>query len=580
MHRTHQTLSNLVDIIACACLCLAGGCLLTRLAVESTIFNTDAAAPYYQAKLISSVTTLDPKALSFARIPSIFPDLATLIALTWSDYSAAFHEVFARYSWIVASLFIFLQSEISRLSLSCRLSRKRSIITTISIVTILASISPQFRGFVGILVTPLHHGGNVIATYLLGCLLVWDQARLARPDSEHFPIKILLAFLLISLGVASNKLLVFTGLAPAGLSIALAALLARSQRISKVHIRLIGTHRKTAFAVASGLIAGIGIPTLLNTQCSLPIIVRPLVTYKQYLDILSSSPLYVVGLTAAVALSLYAGLTLAKAYRLKTQKGPSRKSYDCAYSLFLGSTFLSMSALSPMAYIWALGEPQDLPLRYTIITAAGIGGVLTIIASILLSKAEIALSDNAIIKALRLSLASSIGIVLLSAFTAQSMYSTIENVYTAHFRQRNEKNIQITNQLHDLGLTYGLADFWGTQIEFASKLNSSGDKQITIQPILDNGKPDLWAHSKLQFKDSYGKARDYQFVLTANYDFEQAVVSAYGPPSQRIQTVDPNTNILVYADGAAKKKMLRLIEQKLADFERKCNSKSVDFAER
>jgi hypothetical protein len=580
MHRTNQTLYNLIDIIACACLCLAGGCLLARLAVESTIFNTDAAAPYYQAKLISSATTLDPKALSFARIPSIFPDLATLITLTKSDYSAAFHEIFARYSWIIASLFIFLQSEVSRLSLSCRLSRKRSIIVTTSIATLLALISPQFRGFVGILVTPLHHGGNVIATYLLGCLLVWDQARLARPDSAHCPIKTPLAFLLISLGVASNKLLVFTGLAPAGLSIALAALLTRSQRISNIHIRLIRAHGKTAFVIVSGLLAGIAIPTLLNTQCSLPIIVRPLRTYKQYLEILSSSPLYIVGLTAAVALSFYAGLTLAKAYRLRTQKGPPGKSYNCTYNLFLGSTFISMSALSPMAYIWALGEPQALPLRYTVITAAGISGALTIITSILLIKAEIILAENAILKASIISLSSSAVIGLLSVFTAYDMHSNIENAYTEHFRERSEKSIQIIDQLHDLGLTYGLADFWGTQIELAAKLNGSGDKQITVQPILNNGKPDLWAHSKLQFRNSNGKARDYQFVLTTNSDFEQAVVSAYGPPSQKLQTVDQNTNILIYADGAAKRKMLRLIRQKLSNFERECNSKSVNFADR
>ena len=146
------------ETIIQTCLCLSGGLVLTLLAINQTVFNTDSASPFFQAKLITTGVTADPQELSFARIPSIFPDLANLISLTAMSPEAGLQVIFPRYSFVIASLFLFIQSELIRLSLALDNSKAKVTLITLVITLYLASVFPEFRETIGLMITPLHHG--------------------------------------------------------------------------------------------------------------------------------------------------------------------------------------------------------------------------------------------------------------------------------------------------------------------------------------------------------------------------------------------------------------------------------------
>ena len=160
-------------LIAYLALCVIGGLLVAIFVVEQTIYNADTVSHFLQSQLISSGATVNPAELSFSRIPSIFPDLATLIALTGGNQKANLSEILPSYAWIISSLLIFLQSEFIFFTLNKKTPRLQIGLITTNTILAIASISPQFRNSLGFAVTPVHHGGNVICTYLLGILLVW-----------------------------------------------------------------------------------------------------------------------------------------------------------------------------------------------------------------------------------------------------------------------------------------------------------------------------------------------------------------------------------------------------------------------
>jgi hypothetical protein len=169
---------------------------------------------------------------------------------------------------------------------------------------------------------------------------------------------------------------------------------------------------------------------------------------------------------------------------------------------------------------------------------------------------------------------------LLTGFFIYGTSARIEDVYAREFRSRNPKKDQIIKQLHELKLTQGLSDFWGSELGIISDLSGLEHKKILVEPILSNGKPDLWAHSKLQFRSTDGRVKNYQFVVTKKGDFESGILAAYGPPSQRLPTADENTNILIYASGKNKSRINKLINKKLRAFKRQCSLEKADFSDR
>ena len=152
--KKHVSQRYIQETIIQTCLCLSGGLVLTLLAINQTVFNTDAASPFFQAKLITTGVTADPQELSFARIPSIFPDLANLISLTAISPEAGLEVIFPRYSFAIASLFLFIQSELIRLSSALDNSKAKVTLITLAITLYLASIFPEFCETIGLMITP------------------------------------------------------------------------------------------------------------------------------------------------------------------------------------------------------------------------------------------------------------------------------------------------------------------------------------------------------------------------------------------------------------------------------------------
>jgi hypothetical protein len=582
MEKIYKQLSQVSNAALCIALCLAGGYLLSSIAVDSTIFNADSAAPYYQAKLITSGIATDPKALSFARIPSIFPDLGTLIALTNADKSAAFHIIFARYSWIIATTFIFLQAEFTRLTLSGSISRANSIAITIAITTALANSFPLFKETIGILVTPLHHGGNIIATYLLGCILVWDPEKNDTRKLKEFSAKPFLAALTISVGIASNKLLIMTGIAPAAISAGLASLLTIKKKPLVFYRSAIVNRHKVIILLFVACLAGLAAPSLINTQCSLPIVIRPLETYKQFFEIVFRNSAYaLLGAISTILLAIFSGFSLANKSRNTTQaKTMQQVTTSIHKRLFLGSTFLFLSTLSPLAYLWLLGDAKDLPIRYFIITGAGISLPLIVIASKSIQQLE-SLAKRAGITAQSSLICLFLTLLLLfQNFSSAKNLKNIEEIYASEFLSRSKHQAEIVDKLQSLKLTTGLSDFWGTELEQISGLRPSGATQITIEPILNSGKPDLWAYSIHQFLKPNHEVKEYNFVVSTDPEFERSAKDSYGEPTSIVNATKKGEKILIYSDSNQVKNISNILESKLANFKRQCNRKNQDFTER
>tara|TARA_B100000700_G_C15009653_1_gene840263 strand:- start:1557 stop:2117 length:561 start_codon:yes stop_codon:yes gene_type:complete len=97
------------------------------------------------------------------------------------------------------------------------------------------------------------------------------------------------------------------------------------------------------------------------------------------------------------------------------------------------------------------------------------------------------------------------------------------SVYASGFALDNE-------QIHSLGLKYGLSDFWNTAVA------EIGINQLQISPIGYNGEPDTWAHSKYNFLDiSSNKIKNFNFIYTRKEDFARSIIKEYGNPTEIYQ---------------------------------------------
>ena len=579
MQKNHCQLYQTANLLFCIALCAIGGHLLASLVVDKIIFNTDTAAPFYQAKLITQGITIDPKILSFARIPSIFPDLATLISLTKADPNAGFHIIVARYSWAIASSLIFLQAEFCILTLSKLITRMQAI-TIASIITIgLVAINPQFKEAIGLILTPLHHGGNIINTYIIGCVALYWLGRHNSQREATFYFKLLLSAIAISLGAASNKLLFFTAIIPATTTAALSFLLVINRGKLEPFFKPIKRRYKLLVLFASAILTGFAIPSLINVQCSLPIIIRPLETYPKLFLIAVGNISTILGLVLAIVLLLFSFFSFQKCLRDNTATFKEFSKINIKKQFFMGSCFLCISTFSPLGYTWLLGEPQHFPLRYVIIMITGISTTSIIIASLLTHKIEAFLQQRKFSKA-KILIYLVLGALSLPRAFSEISKGRIETIYTNNFSSRKHDLANLTAKLNSIGLTHGLSDYWGTELEFISDLSYTNGKKITIEPILNNGEPDFWAHNKYQFMDISGQINKYNFVVSLNREFDESVTKAYGKPEILLRTPNSPTSILIYSNSFKKQKIHNILLSKAVGFDRQCNQAKPNFNDR
>jgi len=577
----NKKLAQLANLFICILFCLAGGYLLALISVDRTVFNTDSAAPYHQAKLIASGVTTNTKELSFARIPSVFPDLATLITLSASDQLARFHSIFARYAWALASTLIFLQAELSRLTFAKSVTRLQAILISATISIGLAEYTPEFRETVGLLITPLHHGGNVLNTYLFGCIILWKPRRCSNRKIPKLHAKPVFLAAMTAIGITSNKLFIFTALAPALLATyTLTSLESRRWNIFSELRTLLFRHKKLLALLTGAVFIGLAIGRTLNAQCSLPVIMRPLKTYGELFDFGLRSKYYGIGFISIILFIAYSIYSLWKDTQ-ESQSGIVRRGGNTEMILSaLGCLFLGFSTLSPLAYIWLLGEPETLPVRYVLILGAGICCLFVMIACRLVQMIGHLLRQN-ITDLLKIGIYVGMATLLAAeGFSVIRINGHIEDAFANSFSSRRQNKVKTLDTLHELELTQGLSDFWGTEIALVSDLDSSSKKRLEIEPVLSNGKPDLWAHSKYQFMNSKGKIKNYDFVVSTSVDFEKSIIDSYGSPSLTKDLPEIGGKLLLYQNMNARERIRKIIKTKLKKFNRQCDRNRIGFEDR
>ena len=156
-----------LDYICLIIVCAGAGYFATMQGFDSLPLNADALAPFEEAKSFISNPKTDLFSIHVSRIASIFPDLTINALLQLVFPKAGFLEIFSLYAWCTSSLFILLATLLTNTIKGGDKPLTADSIK-ISLITIfLLSISHPFNITYSYLITPGHHGGNVLNTLLI-----------------------------------------------------------------------------------------------------------------------------------------------------------------------------------------------------------------------------------------------------------------------------------------------------------------------------------------------------------------------------------------------------------------------------
>ena len=239
-----------IDILCVLIVCLGFGYLATLQGFDSIPLNADALAPFEEAKSLISTPHTNLFTIHVSRIASIFPDLTINVLLQRIKPKAGFLEIFSLYAWCTSFLFLLLTTLLINEIKKGEEAVTADAIKT-SLITIgLLNISYQFNIAYSHLMTPVHHGGNILNTLLLLTLSLKILRNPNRAITSVFFIG------LTALATMSNKISIFTAIIPICI-LYIVYLKGRPRRNQIVGLML-------------GALAGIIIDHFLNKQCASP----------------------------------------------------------------------------------------------------------------------------------------------------------------------------------------------------------------------------------------------------------------------------------------------------------------------
>tara|TARA_B100001250_G_scaffold410442_1_gene436911 strand:- start:906 stop:3041 length:2136 start_codon:yes stop_codon:yes gene_type:complete len=240
-------------------------------------------------------------------------------------------------------------------------------------------------------------------------------------------------------------------------------------------------------------------------------------------------------------------------------------SNDSYFSLSINSfyLFISLSGLSPLLYLWAAGGVYT---RYMLISTLFLPIVITLLLSNPINYL-FRLSNKSYIRYFfkPFTLKSLIIVLVIIIFQNNLFrpnFTFIKWPYNDLFARQSlsnfldpfllSKSFRRTalssksdfaldhKQINSLGLKYGLSDFWG------SSVSEIGTSNMKVSPILPNGKPNYWAHSRYNFwASSLGDISKYNFVYSRDINFTNSIINAYGIPSKIYQLDKETINPMV-----------------------------------
>ena len=525
---------------------IAGGYILSHWLIDSIFTNADAYAPIQQAKtLIQGQANLFD--IHLARIPSLFPDLAILSSITLLFPSKGGLDLLSIYGWIYSTLLLFFSSYFIKEAIA---PKRKPLLEPLSITLISISllvISPTARDAYGHMLTPAHHGGNILNTIIFLFLTL----KLIR--NHRSKMVLILFFALVIAGVASNKLFIFTGLIPS-------TYLLLRQKLNK---KILGT-------LTLMTVLGWGIGSSLNAQCSPEISVNiptTLAAIKQYW--LNYGSINIASLLSVASLGII--------FSLRNKKNKS--------DLILGANLeaaliaISISCLTFYIYVIFLSG-IGVNIRYALMFF----GSMPIFISLLIHTFSTSQKDYWLIGLIGLL----VSIIYKPGYVAQKITQIkrdrdpiYELMRSRHFKSTRGLNTAIKFiKEKSLKSSVGFSDYWGAGIALES------NSKLSIFPLHSSGEPDYWSLSPETLIHGMNTNQEKFFVISRDKDFLENIKQSLGSPLEHwgfnptTKKYQPLTafnhqasktmQLLIYKDNAT----IKRIAKHARLFKRNCDRRS------
>lgn len=546
-----------IDAILALFLSIVLGYVLAKQALYSLPVNADSLAPFQEVQGLITNPRSHLFNIHVSRIPSLFPDLAILSVLLRLNPEAGLLDVFGDYLWVCMAGFVWLSAYLVMLVRSSDSFVFYEVIKIGFVLIIFLNTSFAFNVAFAHVGAPVHHGGSILNSLLLFVFTLL----LLRSSGKAPYIAILLV--LIAIATASNKLVIFTGILPCWVVLAL---------FTRNSLRL----KILTWSVLSTLL-GVIVGGLLNDQCATAEfnIYGTFSAFSQYMK-LSWMP------WASIAFSIMCLLGVYKA-RLGGRWLVAGKSYP-------GLIVLSLSTLSCFIYLPMLTSSGEAPHRYILIPFI----LLPIfLCSLYWFRIQAIVLD---VKVVNINISGSSGKSFLIALFLLVMVSfgmtsfDYGPIVGSSIGQNLQEIMDVREPFAQESASFinqkgyqsyiGLSDYWGAgaTLQTNSKLNL-----IAMWPT---GRPNFWAATPHEIIDQVEENVGSNFYLMSkDSDFLARFVSRNGDASEewffseseskfKNVGVDSEPRILIYRDPNLKKKIL----MRSSGWQRQCNPDEPNYA--
>lgn len=499
--------------------------VLAYWAADALAFNTDTTAPISQLRLLRDGAVNGLASLRLARIPSFVPDLLLLRGLlSFEGAGQAVALIQARFALVMALLLLALETRL--VMLASGLGRWLSLAVVLLLSGLLILLSPLYREALGLALSPVHHGGNLLLT--LASVAVLAGLDPEPPRRRALPAWLLILALVV-LGTASNLLFAATAVIPLALTLAVRPRLAA---------RLPGGLVGALLSLAAAALAGRASLRGLNLQCAVDagVVFQP----ERLWPIVRDQPLLWLALLLAI------GLLVQVARR---RAG-------------VAAAMVALAALSPFAYTPFFNE---IPVRYLLVSVLPLVILLpALLVPWIRGRVALPLPRAARPGPLRLTVPVALLLLLLTLAgpPARGLQATL-------LERASGDQKRLIERLVAGGHRHGLAGFWGTQ------LGPLSGGRLELQPIDDEGQPDLWALNGEAFLlPSVHRASDwrrlqpsqlkpYSFVIVDGREdaspTREEALKAYGPAAATLGCRPGGEDdfcVLLYDDPEPLRRML------------------------
>jgi len=545
---------------------MATGCCIAVAGRHGIQVNADSFAGITLAQSISTVGGIG--SAEFARIPSFLPDL---LFIGFIPREVSVLDIYRMYAIGMGTVFLASGAEFIYISTDKALGRINCLGLAAFTALLFARYSPFYRQSLGILLSPVHHGGNILMTTLSGLLYLRLQS------AESNKSKSLIGFIFtvtVIAGISSNRLFLFTSLIPLALTALICAKDVDGRNGWGITTLKENRHKVLLFVLLAtlSLFATHLVYVYLEIQCSPDVDLNPVWTIASSLNFMWKHPsLYGAYLSSFLLVYPNSRRRIAIFLEWIAQRG-SLISQDL---LLAGMTFLSLVSASWVSYLFILGEQEVFQPRYII------SGILLLPFLLLLALSPIIITVVPTrLRAFALPFTAFLGIAILSNLNgifSRRQFVFSDNSTSEWIGKHREPSQQLRNE--KAGMIF--APFWDVEVGIYL------DRHVTILPVGGDGLPDIWAHGRSLFTKAIKKMETNKnpiFYYSSSSSLPSGLITAWGIPDEAKKTKDGATGqeylILKYTEEAKRRRILSGLSHKLRTYSQNCNRQSALFMER